>query len=407
MITIKKSNSVIKVSVPLTPSKSITNRLLIIRSLCREQFSILNSATAIDCVILDKILSYSDESLDCGDSGTAFRFLTAYLSVNSGVYILTGSERMKSRPIGPLVEALKSMGADISYLEKVGYPPLKIIGKKIVGGNVCIDASQSSQYISALLLIAPMLEGGLKIELTGKINSRPYIIMTLSLMHLFGISFKTEGNFITISEGKYTSCNITVENDWSSASFWYLIAALSDESTIELKGLCRNSIQGDSIIASIMTRFGIQTEFIEEGIVITRHPDSLMPISFEYDFSSCPDLVIPVAVLCATKGIVAELKGVKNLRIKESDRLEALKQELAKTGAEIEIQDDSFFIRAGKSERTVIDFHSHNDHRIVMSLAPLALMYDYITIDEHIPVNKSYPDFWKHFSSAEFDCAVT
>ena len=407
MIRVRKDNKFVDLSVSLPSSKSITNRALIIQALCNERIDIENSSEAEDSKILKSVLNNLPSIIDVKDAGTTFRFLTAFLSIQPGTFILTGSERMKQRPIGVLVNALREIGADIEFLERNNFPPLKIIGKRLHGGKLSIDAAESSQFISALLLIAPKLTLGLKLELTGKINSIPYIEMTLSLMKYFGISIQRNGNFIDIPCQDYSPKVLRVENDWSSASFWYEISVLSEKSEIVLKGLNKKSIQGDVVIDDIMKKFGVQTFESGEDIVIRKFVNQELPSFFDYDFSSCPDLVLPVATVCAVLKIPSMFRGVKNLRIKESDRLNALKNELIKIGGNLIIEDDLFSIEPGEYLNDETIFHSYNDHRMVMSFAPLALKLNEVIIDDHLPVNKSYPDFWNNLRIAGFECEIT
>ncbi len=406
MIKIKKIGEDVLTNVSLTSSKSITNRALIIQALCNEKIIIENAALAEDSKILNSVLENLLHEINVKDAGTAFRFLTAYLSIQPGTFILTGTERMKERPIGGLVKALIKIGAQIEFIENENFPPLKIIGGNLMGGQLSIDASESSQYISALLLIAPKLSQGLKLELTGKINSESYIDMTLFIMNHFGIDVKRTDNSIEIPGKNYSSGLLRVENDWSSASFWYEIAALSNKSEIVLKGLSLNSIQGDVAISEIMNKFGVNSEQLSNGIIIRKNFNSTKPEFFEYDFSSCPDLVLPVATVCVALNVPSCFKGVKNLRIKESDRLQAIKNELEKIGGNLIIEDDSLLINSSVLTRNDKIFHSYNDHRMIMSLAPLALKFDEIIIDDHLPVKKSYPSFWDDLKNAGFSYDV-
>ena len=407
MIRVRKDNKFVDLSVSLPSSKSITNRALIIQALCNERIDIENSSEAEDSKILKSVLNNLPSIIDVKDAGTTFRFLTAFLSIQPGTFILTGSERMKQRPIGVLVNALREIGADIEFLERNNFPPLKIIGKRLHGGKLSIDAAESSQFISALLLIAPKLTLGLKLELTGKINSIPYIEMTLSLMKYFGININWNSNFIEIPFQDYSPEVLKVENDWSSASFWYEIAALSEESEIVLKKLNKKSIQGDVVIDDIMKKFGVQTFESGEDIVIRKFVNQELPSFFDYDFSSCPDLVLPVAAVCAVLKIPSMFRGVKNLRIKESDRLNALKNELIKIGGKLIVEENFFSIEPIEYLSDNKIFHAYNDHRMVMSFAPLALKLNEVIIDDHLPVNKSYPDFWNNLRNAGFTCEIT
>ena len=407
MIRVRKDNKFVDLSVSLPSSKSITNRALIIQALCNERIDIENSSEAEDSKILKSVLNNLPSIIDVKDAGTTFRFLTAFLSIQPGTFILTGSERMKQRPIGVLVNALREIGADIEFLERNNFPPLKIIGKRLHGGKLSIDAAESSQFISALLLIAPKLTLGLKLELTGKINSIPYIEMTLSLMKYFGININWNSNFIEIPFQDYSPEVLKVENDWSSASFWYEIAALSEESEIVLKKLNKKSIQGDVVIDDIMKKFGVHAVEAGEDIVIRKFVNQELPSFFDYDFSSCPDLVLPVAAVCAVLKIPSMFRGVKNLRIKESDRLNALKNELIKIGGKLIVEENFFSIEPIEYLSDNKIFHAYNDHRMVMSFAPLALKLNEVIIDDHLPVNKSYPDFWNNLRNAGFTCEIT
>ncbi len=406
MIKVKKDGKNVFANVSLTSSKSITNRALIIQALCNKKILIENAALAEDSKILRSALENLLPAINVKDAGTAFRFLTAFLSIQPGTFILTGTERMKQRPIGGLVTALRKIGAEIEFIENENFPPLKIIGNNLNGGQLSIDASESSQYISALLLIAPKLSQGLILQLTGKINSVSYIDMTLSLMKHFGIDVKRKNNIIEIPGKDYSSGVLKVENDWSSASFWYEIAALSKESEILLKGLNLNSIQGDVAIVDIMKKFGVQSEQLGDDVIIKCNNSSVKPEFFEYDFSSCPDLVLPVATVCVVLNIPSCFKGVKNLRIKESDRLQAVKNELEKIGGNLIIEEDSLLIKTSGNTGNDKIFQSYTDHRMIMSLAPLALKYDEINIDDPLPVKKSYPGFWDDLRSAGFSCDV-
>ena len=328
-------------------------------------------------------------------------------SIKDGVHTLTGSERMKQRPIGTLVLALQSMGANIQYLGTTGFPPLKITGSKLKGGRIVVDASLSSQFISALLLIAPSMTGGLHLTFTGEIRSRPYIAMTVSLMKYFGASVMWDESGISVEEGTYKSGTIQIENDWSAASFWYLMAALSDRAEIRLQNISFQSIQGDKIVSEIFKNFGVISVQVEDDIVLSKHSEFKLPDYFEFNFSQCPDLVIPVGFVCATLKIKSLFTGVKNLRIKESDRLIALKNELEKSGAIASIHDDKFSISYFQNPLEYLSFLSYNDHRMVMAEAASSIMFKKVDIDDHLPVKKSYPEFWDQLSSAGFELTIT
>lgn len=408
MIVVNRGNRVIQSEISLTPSKSITNRVLLIQALSEEYFDIQNESNSDDSIVLKNILNnLTNDTIDAKEAGTAFRFLTAFLSIQEGEYLLTGSERMKKRPVGKLVQALQSLGGEINYQESLNYPPLKITGKKISGGKIVIDASESSQFVSALLLIAPKFSNGLEIELAGEVFSRPYISMTVSLMKYFGVDVFSENNKIVVPHGKYRARSIRIENDWSSASFWYLAAALSDSAEIHLKNLSANSIQGDSVIMDIMKQFNIDSIVSNDDVVIKKNVLKATPAFFEYNFSSCPDLVIPVAFTCAGLRIPSVFSGVRNLRIKESDRLIAIQTELLKTGCRVELLDDSFSILPIQINHPISMFNSHNDHRMVMAEAMLSMVFNEVSIDDFSPVSKSYPEFRDHLKQAEFGFTVT
>ena len=407
MIEIKSGKSPIDVEIKLSASKSITNRALIIQALSREKIEIRNPSTSDDSRILTNALQFLTKEIDAGDSGTAFRFLTAFLSIQQGEFFLTGSNRMKDRPIGTLVKALSSLHAKIEFLGKQGYPPLKITGNRLHGGSLRIEASTSSQFVSALLMIAPVLSGGLTLELTGSIVSRPYIDMTKSMMLMFGIEISELDNVIQILPQQYTGGIIEVENDWSSASFWYEVVALAENANIKLRDLHIKSIQGDSVISKIMENLGVRSTHSTVGIKIKKDSMFKKPPLFSWDFTNCPDLVMPIAAACVGLQLEARLSGISNLRIKESDRIFALKNEIEKTGSIVCVGENELKISAGNSRPASVQFNSHNDHRIVMALAPLALVFESITIDDEKPVSKSYPEFWNDLLKAGFQITIT
>jgi 3-phosphoshikimate 1-carboxyvinyltransferase len=382
-------------TINLTASKSESNRALIIRALADNFFIIRNLAKADDTQILEKLLNSSDEILDVGPAGTTMRFLTAYLASRENTEkIITGSERMLERPIGILVDALNSLGADISYLKKKGYPPLKIKGKKLSGSELTIDGSVSSQYITALILIAPTLVNGLKLHLQGKIASEPYIRMTLKMLQFFGVSSEWQDNTIIIPPQQYIGREYTIEGDWSSASYHYIIAALSGIGTdLTINGLRKDSLQGDSAIAAIMENIGVATTYTTNGIHMSCN--NQISEEFSYDFSNCPDIAQTVAVTTASLQVKAVLTGLESLKIKETDRVQALINELAKLGTEIsEIKDNTLEIRPDTPLKNDIIIKTYKDHRMAMAFAPLAIILDNIIIEDPDVVSKSYPDFW-------------
>jgi 3-phosphoshikimate 1-carboxyvinyltransferase len=397
------SDNVLIGEITLAGSKSISNRVLIIQALCEKKFEIVALANANDTSLLAHLLQSKEEVLDAGPAGTTFRFMTAYLSLFGGKRVLTGSERMKQRPIKVLVDALRHLGASISYLENEGFPPLQITSGSISGNKkIAIPANTSSQYISALLLVAPLLPGGLALELTGKIVSKPYIEMTLGLLQYFGISHQWENQMIVIPEQAYEAKPFVVEADWSAASYYYSLAALSDRADIYLNGLFENSLQGDSALIEIFQHFGVETEFTANGIRLIKEK-TILPDAFYYDFILCPDLAQTLAVVCAGLGINGYFSGLETLRIKETDRIQALENEISKGGCHISLfSSDSLtgkevFEVSGKFEALITPvFKTYEDHRMAMAFAPLALLLP-IEIEEPNVVIKSYPDFWKDF----------
>jgi len=394
---------VLKGEVTLAGSKSISNRVLIIQALCKNDFKIEALANANDTELLTQLLQSEEEVLDAGPAGTTFRFMTAYLSLFGGKRVLTGSERMKQRPIKVLVDALQKLGASITYLEKEGFPPLEITSGSISGNKkLAIPANTSSQYISALLLIAPVLPGGLSLELTGKIVSRPYIEMTLGLMQYFGISHQWNDQVIHIPEQSYEAKPFVVEADWSAASYFYALAALSNSADIILNGLFENSLQGDSALIEIFKNFGVKTQFTPKGIRLLKEKTNL-PEAFHYDFILCPDLAQTLTVVCAGLGVKGYFSGLETLRIKETDRIQALENEISKGGCHIlpysgnSITGKEIFEVTGtfQTSQTPV-FKTYEDHRMAMAFAPLALLMP-IEIEDPGVVIKSYPDFWKDF----------
>ena len=325
-ITIQKTNSILEGEILLPASKSISNRALIINYLSGKKLRLNNLSQADDTqlmIVLLKIIeenkgSYLPTTIDCRDAGTTLRFITALLALTPGKWLITGSDRMKDRPIGILVESLKKLGANIEYQGKDGFPPLLIKGKKLKGRELEIDGSVSSQFISALLLIAPSVPGGLCLKLKGKISSLPYIEMTLNLLNQFGISTAFIDNTITIEQQDYKSGELTIEADWTSASYWYEMVALASEANLFLKGLNKESLQGDAILPEIFNHFGVQTEFLGDGIKLTKTKKIVS--DFTFDFTDYPDLAQTVIVTCAGLNIPGKFTGLESLRIKETDR---------------------------------------------------------------------------------------
>lgn len=400
----------IKGEIILPTSKSISNRLLIMQALSEEKIDIAALSEADDTQLLLKLLSIiktkngSEEtvSIDCHSAGTTFRFLTAFLSTQKGSWLLTGDDRMKQRPIGELVNALSKADADIKYFEIENFPPLLINGKSLHGGVLEIQSDISSQFISALLLIAPYMTDGLNLTLQGTIVSEPYIRMTLELMKQCEIQYVYKNSNIQISPQKYRAAKFKVEPDWSAASYWYEIAALSEDAEIILPKLNHSVLQGDAIVSSLFAELGVDTIFQDNAVILKKN--SYVTDLFEFDFSDCPDLAQTVAVTCAALKIKAHLKGLQNLDIKETERLKMLALELNKIGVNAEILNDSELI-IYPSEINIPDNHiiqTYSDHRMAMAFAPLAILCKKINIAEPEVVKKSYPTFWKDLQSAGF-----
>lgn len=380
--------------IQITGSKSESNRLLILQQFFKN-LQIKNLGNSDDAQYMQKALASKSELVDIHHAGTAMRFLTAYFSVAEGrETVLTGSKRMKERPIKLLVDALKSLGADISYLENEGYPPIKITGKKLSKNRVTINGSVSSQYISALLLIAPSLENGLELIFEGKVTSIPYINMTLGLLTELGIENSWKENVVKVTATESINDKIaTVESDWSSASYYYSLAALSDTANITLNSYKQNSLQGDSVLADIYQHFGVKTTSVENSIILEKRiTTNMQPLSV--DLKNAPDIAQTIAVTCFGLGIACDLSGLHTLKIKETDRLEALKSELTKLGAEIEVTDMSLHLKASTKINSDVLIKTFDDHRMAMAFAPLLLKTS-LEIEDANVVSKSYPDFWK------------
>ncbi|MEO6302997.1 MAG: 3-phosphoshikimate 1-carboxyvinyltransferase [Bacteroidia bacterium] len=398
-------------NIHLSGSKSITNRLLILNEVLNLDLHLENSSTSEDTLLLrnalKEIKNKNSATIDIHHAGTDMRFLTAFLSTKEGEWTLTGSERMKQRPVGELVSALQNLGADITYLEKENFPPLKIKGKKLKGGKIEIDGSVSSQFISALLLISPSFENGLELTLKNETVSWPYILMTLDLLSEFGMKVSTVSNTINVSQIKNEkqetgTKKFIVESDWSSASYWFSIVALSKNAEITLIGLTDHSSQGDSVLPEIFKQLGVTSTFKNNKLVLTKNSD--VTDLFEYDFTNCPDLAQTIAITCFGLGIKALLTGLKTLKLKESDRIVALKTELEKFGANVEITVNSLTISETKNpkQETIQTINTYNDHRVAMSFAPLALLYKSLYIQNPEVVSKSYPLFWEDLKSVGF-----
>ena len=392
-------NQLFKNSIVVSGSKSESNRLLILQQLY-PQLVIENLSNSDDSVHMQHALKGEGEVADIGHAGTAMRFLTAFFATQEGkTKVLQGSERMHNRPIKILVDALRDLGAEISYIEKEGYPPLKITGKKLEKSSVAIQGNVSSQYISALLLIASSLPNGLEIELLGEITSIPYIKMTLSLLSQLGIESTFEGNLIKVNplaniEGK----KVVVEADWSSASYFYSLVALSEIGTeIELSSYKKESLQGDSCLAEIYKHFGVTTAFEEYTILLKKEKETSTSL-LELDLVKAPDIAQTIAVTCFALGVSCKLEGLHTLKIKETDRLEALREEITKLGGNITVTNEELNLESSSQINENIAIETYNDHRMAMAFTPLALKVP-IQINDAKVVTKSYRNFWADFEN--------
>jgi 3-phosphoshikimate 1-carboxyvinyltransferase len=397
-------SSAIQQSIDLPSSKSISNRMLIIRSLAGSGAALNNLSNSDDTRVLEKALEENSLLKDVGHAGTSMRFLTAYLSTQPGEFELTGSERMKQRPVGPLVDALKQLGANIEYLENKGCPPLRIVGGGLKGGSIEIDAGISSQFISALMMIGPVLEEGLTIILKGEVVSATYIHMTLSLMKRSGAEARFEGTQIHIPHGSYSVEEIVVESDWSGASYWYQVAALLPGSEIHLPNLSQESLQGDSVLVHLFETLGVQSIFKEDGLHISSCVMEA-PEHFAYDFTGCPDLVQTCAVTLCALGIPFRFTGTRTLRVKETDRIAALGSELRKLGFLLDDDPAGLWLswdgsRCEAEQNPLIA--TYHDHRMAMAFAPLAIALGEVSIEDPGVVSKSYPGYWEDLERAGF-----
>ena len=396
--------------INLPASKSISNRALIIHALSGGSQLPENLSDCDDTRAVINALRDMPETIDVGAAGTAMRFMTAYLAVTEGEHTITGSERMRHRPIGVLVDALRMLGADIDYVEKEGFPPLHIQGHELLGGKLEIPGNVSSQFISALLLIGPAMKLGLSLHLTGEIVSRPYIDLTIHVMHGFGAEVDwTSPDTIEVQPKPYSDAPYLIENDWSASSYWYEMASLYpiSEAHVALRGLEDSSRQGDSVVKYIFSLLGVKTTFDEPHtgkpttVRLTRHLDSVAQLS--YDFLNCPDLAQTVVATCCGLGVTFHFTGLASLRIKETDRLVALQKELRKFGFLLQIINNEELLWDGSTcEPTMEPIDTYEDHRMAMALAPLAVKFPRLRINNPEVVSKSYPDFWKDLRKASF-----
>jgi len=386
----------ITVRIDLPASKSISNRALILNALSYSPYDVQNLSDCDDTRVTSYVLDSNDTTFDIGAAGTAMRFLTAFLSKTVGEWIITGSERMKQRPIKVLVEALNSLGAKIEYVENEGFPPLRIFGSALTGGEIHLNSGVSSQYISALMMVGPYMQKGLKIFLTGEIISKPYLEMTIQMMQEFGATVKLTDNSIYIEPQEYQPIEYYVESDWSAASYWYEILSLVGKGEVYLNGLLSNSYQGDSKVAELFEQLGIRTTFLSEGVLLTT--TETLTQHMEYDFTDQPDLAQTFVVTCCLKGIPFTFTGLQSLKIKETDRIAALKIELKKLGYLLNEPGDGML--SWENERCdpaqKITIATYEDHRMAMAFAPAALFFP-IAMDHPEVVSKSYPGFWNDF----------
>jgi 3-phosphoshikimate 1-carboxyvinyltransferase len=409
-------NKEINAEINLTGSKSESNRALVIAALSNGIVKVDNLSDAEDTVVLNRILStlkHGDDTLqhvNVGHAGTAMRFLTAYLATIEGQFLLTGSKRMTERPIRLLVDALKSLGAAISYEAVEGYPPLLINGGLTqTTQQVKIKGDVSSQYLSALLIIASTLPKGLSLEIEGELTSKPYVDMTLKMLEETGIKHQWQGNTITIEPQPYTASKLTVEPDWSAASYWYSIASLADRATITLANLKEKSLQGDSRIQEIMVKLGVNTIRKGNGIQLSssasdpKQQEIDLDLQEVLDLKDCPDLAQTIVVAAAAKGLNLTFTGLETLKIKETNRVMALQNELAKIGVALIEKDEIYTLNCENlhfPEHIVIK--TYDDHRMAMAFAPLSILIPEVEIEDFHVVEKSYPDYWKDLEKAGF-----
>ena len=400
-LLLQSALSEINAAIKITGSKSETNRLLLLKALF-PNITLANTSNSDDSEVMEKALTGSDAIVDIHHAGTAMRFLTAYFAVNEGrEVVLTGSSRMQERPIKILVDALEQLGAVITYEKEVGYPPIRIKGQKITASKVNLAANVSSQYISALLLVAPKLENGLELTLEGEITSIPYIKMTLALLNDLNIQTSFEGNVITVApKTAVETKEMTVESDWSSASYYFSIAVLADAASITISSYKENSLQGDSDLVNLYKAMGVKSQFNGNQLTLNKQANfNYQDVTF--DLNNTPDIAQTIVVTCLGLGIGCHLTGLHTLKIKETDRLEALRIELTKLGANISVTNDSLTLVATKKINPNITIATYNDHRMAMAFAPLALRVP-IFIENAEVVSKSYPDFWEDLKRIGF-----
>jgi 3-phosphoshikimate 1-carboxyvinyltransferase len=436
-LILKKPSRTVNATIQLTGSKSECNRALIIEALSKGRVKVENMSDAADTVTLKSVLQVLNlkhpalfvktqainqhgittgatepveakpganikSEINIGPAGTAMRFLTAYIPLLNKNVVITGSERMQQRPIGILVDAMRKLGAEISYEINEGFPPIKVhSGFQQITDRISVKGNISSQYITALLLIASSLPQGLNLEIEGELTSRPYVEMTLAMLKQVGIEHSWKENVISIAPQEFKETSIWVEPDWSAASYWYAIAALSDEASLFLPGLTSYSLQGDSVITEIMANFGITSQFKDGGVHLTKEHKPI--VRKEFDLKSCPDLAQTVVVVCAALGHEATFTGLETLKIKETDRIAALQTELAKIGVKLIEDNETYMLDcSGKFIPEKVLFHTYEDHRMAMAFAPLAILLPEVEFEDAMVVEKSYPAFWTDLEKAGF-----
>lgn len=399
----------LRAEIALPSSKSLSNRALLLCALGGPGCSVERMSSCNDTYVMWRALTERPATVDIQAAGTAMRFLTAYFAVCSGErHVLTGTERMRQRPIGVLVEALRSLGAGIEYTERAGYPPLRVTGRRLTGGRLRLAADVSSQYISALLMVAPTMAEGLTIELAGEIASRPYIDMTLAMMRSFGATAGwKDGRTLRVEAGGYTDGLVyPIEGDWSAASYWYEMVALSRDAgaCVRLPWLYRESLQGDSVVRKLFVPLGVRTAFDEGSgkAILTKDPpgEGGADAVWRLDLRDCPDLAQTLVVTCAMLRRPFRFTGLQSLRIKETDRMAAVAAELKKFGVKLGIEgDDALYVKeyaAGTPRYDGTPIATYDDHRMAMAFAPAAILFDEVTFEHPEVVEKSYPDFWEH-----------
>jgi len=412
MFKVSKSERTLKGFINLPASKSISNRLLVLQFFHPSRIHVRNYSLSDDTVLLESLLlrvtRHKEErspkilSLDVANSGTAMRFMTAVLSGTPGSYVLMGDNRMAHRPVRILIEALAELGADIQYLENPGYLPLYIKGKNLVSKDITVDASESSQHVSALMLVSSAFSGGMNIILKNEPVSRPYIDMTCKILEMCGFPTIWQEELIRLYPGKKVKVEMGVEPDWSSAAFWFAIMALAEEGEMFFHGLKRGGLQGDEVATELFSHLGVLATETDNGTMITKMDVEEGP--FQWDFRNCPDLALPAIVCCAFLGKEAEFTGLEGLRIKESDRINSLEMELAKFNAGISHDYRGVWkIKPVKTRKKKVKIDSHSDHRVVMAMIMAAMKGFEIELDDPEVVNKSYPGFWRDMKSLGFE----